>query len=301
MPPATIQELASRGTDLLAARDCTVLGPPRHDLVDPLFESQAYFRLLGPEPWSSVQVQRVLRPQLADLDSEHFPVASLRLSALFKEPDEPPQGLMLDLLRAMGFELEQRDVRFADQARRNAVLGLQGVGWRLLIDGVDSGWLSYFQRAASQVLEPVTLALSLDLERLALLQQRSLSLYDVDWAPGLSYGEARAAEEAELSKLFGGPAREDAEVEAHVDEVCRRAMELLDDGLILEAFVLAHEAVVGACRRGASLEEAAAAWQTRVGAVVDFCARRWLEERRRDGFPLSPDASRSGVIRRLGV
>ena len=78
-------------------------------------------------------------------------------------------------------------------------------------------------------------------------------------------------------------------------------MDLLGDGLVLEAFTVAHESVVGACRLGASLEEAAAAWQTRVGAVIDFCARRWLEERRREGFPLSEDASRSGVIRRLGV
>lgn len=301
MPPATIQELAVRGADVLSARGCAVLGPPRHDLIDALFESQSYFRLLGPEPWSSVQVQRVLRPQLAYLDSEHFPVAGLRLTTLLKDSEEAPQGLILEVLRAMGFELEQRDVRFADLPRRNAVLGVQGFGWRLLIDGVECGWLSYLQRAASQVLDPVTLASCLDLERLALLQQRAPSLYDVDWAPGLSYGEARSAQEAELSKLFGESPRDDAAVDSHVDEVCRRAMAELDAGLVLEAFASAHEAVLGACRLGAAIDEAAAAWQTRVGAVVDFCARRWLEERRREGFPLTGDASRSGVIRRLGV
>ena len=300
MPPATVQEVAARGAEFWSQKGCAALGPPRGDLVDSMFEPQSYFRMLGPEPWRSVQLQRVLRPEFAFLDQENFPVSSLQISVVWKGAEEQAQGLVLESLRAMGFELERRDVRFHDETRRSPILGLFGVGWRLVVDGVRLGSLSYVQRAAGQSLDPVSLAVSYEVERLALLQQRVEALPDLQWSSDLRYGDLRSAAESELADLFSVERRSeslDAEVEATVSE----GFALLEREMVQAAFVKAHEAALQAYSLGAARGERVAAWHARVGALVDACSRGWLDARRRLGFPLSGDARQSGVIRRVGV
>ena len=284
MPPATVQELTLRATEFWTEQGAVAVEPPACRLLDPMFEPQTYLRMLGPEPWASVQTHTVLRPELAFLKRERFPIASLQVTTVIKGARSDAQTLVVDGLRALGFELEQRDVRFFDDMRRNTVLGLDGVGWRLVIDGVEAGWISFFQRAAAQSLDPVSLGVGLEVERLALLQQGTEGFGELKWGDGLRQEVLRATEEAELSRVFAHAPRDD--LEERVSERSDAAQALVDDGLLLAALREVHAAVYEAYAAGARRDEGAASWQARLGAIVDRCAIAWLEERRRLGFPL---------------
>ncbi len=298
MPPAPVQELTSRLVDFWSGQGAAVLPPPPGSLLHPLFEPQLFFRMLGPEPWSAAQVQRSFRPRFAFLGIDRFTVLGQSVTVVVKGPEEPAQGWVLDSLRAMGFELERRDVRFFDEIRQNPVLGLHGVGWRLVLDGVEAGWLSWVQRAGGQSLEPVSLLVHYDLERLAVLQQRVASLLDLRWSGALDYRALRLEEEEERQRQAIAHGRR---TEVVVDDVVETARRVLDEGRMFAAFAAVHEGVREASLAGAREDDPVSTWQAALAGVVDSCARAWVDDRRARGFPLRGSGGRSGVVRRIGV
>jgi glycyl-tRNA synthetase alpha chain len=74
----------------------------------------------------------------------------------------------------------------------------------VLFDGLEITQFTYFQQAGGQELTPISAELTYGLERLAMVLQKVDNVYDLEWAPGVSYRDVRLRDEIEQSKFAFG-------------------------------------------------------------------------------------------------
>src|SRR5690606_16305984 len=119
-------------------------------------------------------------------------------------------------------------------------LGAWGIGWQVLFDGLEITQFTYFQQAGGVELSPIAAELTYGLERIAMVLQKVTSVYDLEWAPGVSYGEVRLRDGVEQSRYAFGRVRLDEGAFAAFnrdlfDKHYTMARQLVDDGLVLPA------------------------------------------------------------------
>jgi glycyl-tRNA synthetase alpha chain len=132
-------------------------------------------------------------------------------------------------------------VRFEEDNWESPTLGAWGIGWQVLFDGLEISQFTYFQQAGGIELAPISAELTYGLERIAMALQRVDSVYDLEWAPGVKYGEVRLREEVEQSKYVFGQV-EGMTLEAFsafhrsaFDSYYRMSQDLLASGLVIPA------------------------------------------------------------------
>ncbi|WP_153052520.1 glycine--tRNA ligase subunit alpha, partial [Streptococcus suis] len=75
-----------------------------------------------------------------------------------------------------------------------------GLGWEVWLDGMEITQFTYFQQVGGLATGPVTAEVTYGLERLASYIQEVDSVYDIEWADGVKYGEIFIQPEYEHSK-----------------------------------------------------------------------------------------------------
>jgi glycyl-tRNA synthetase alpha chain len=110
----------------------------------------------------------------------------------------------LQSLEACGIEPRQHDIRFEEDNWESPTLGAWGIGWQVLLDGLEITQFTYFQQVGGIDLRPVSAEITYGLERIAMFLQRVDNVYDLQWAPGVSYGDVRLRDEIEQSKYAFG-------------------------------------------------------------------------------------------------
>ncbi|MDW8355566.1 MAG: glycine--tRNA ligase subunit alpha, partial [Bryobacterales bacterium] len=78
-------------------------------------------------------------------------------------------------------------------------LGAWGIGWQVMLDGLEITQFTYFQQCGGVDLELVPAELTYGLERLAAFLQGTESVYEIQWAPGVTYADVRLADEVQFS------------------------------------------------------------------------------------------------------
>jgi glycyl-tRNA synthetase alpha chain len=69
-----------------------------------------------------------------------------------------------------------------------------------MLDGLEITQFTYFQQVGGVNLSPVSAEITYGLERIAMFLQKVDNVFDLEWAPGVKYGEVRLREEVEQSK-----------------------------------------------------------------------------------------------------
>ena len=118
-------------------------------------------------------------------------------------PDEVQQ-LYLDSLEACGINPRQHDMRFEEDNWESPTLGAWGIGWQVLLDGLEITQFTYFQQVGGMDLAPISCEITYGLERIAMFLQRVDNVFDLEWGGGVKYGEVRLREEVEQSKYAFG-------------------------------------------------------------------------------------------------
>jgi glycyl-tRNA synthetase alpha chain len=139
----------------------------------------------------------------------------------------PILDLYLGSLAALGLDPLVHDVRFVEDNWESPTLGAWGIGWQVLLDGLEITQFTYFQQSGGIDLDPISVEITYGLERICAFLQDVESVYQICWTPDKSYGDIRLAEEQQLSEYSFD--RSDAkalraEFELHEKE----AKELLD-------------------------------------------------------------------------
>jgi glycyl-tRNA synthetase alpha subunit len=96
--------------------------------------------------------------------------------------------------------LEDHDLRFDEDNWESPTIGAWGVGWQVLLDGLEITQFTYFQQAGGIDLSPVSAEITYGLERLEMFLEGKDDIYDLDWSNDVSYRDLRLDEEKQFSE-----------------------------------------------------------------------------------------------------
>jgi glycyl-tRNA synthetase alpha chain len=195
-----------------------------------------FLRSLGPKPWRVAYVQPSRRP--ADGRYGENPnrlYKHYQYQVILKPAPDAIQDLYLRSLERLGLVLEHHDARFLEDDWEAPTLGAWGVGWQVFLDGQEITQFTYFQQMGGLDLDLISVELTYGLERLAMFLQRKASVFDVTWAPGVTYGEVRKEEERQHS-AHGFDHGDPAVLHALFDIYEAEARRLLQVPLVLPAY-----------------------------------------------------------------
>ena len=238
----TFQGLILKLSEFWASRGCALHQPLDLEVGAGTMHPETFLRVLGPAHWNAAYVQPSRRP--ADGRFGENPNRLFKhhqFQVLLKPAPDEVQQLYLDSLEACGINPRQHDIRFEEDNWESPTLGAWGIGWQVMFDGLEISQFTYFQQAGGLELSPVSAELTYGLERIAMALQRVESVYDLEWAPGVRYGDVRLREEVEQSKyVFGRVAMPDGQFGAFHRDLFDRyygfSEVLLTNGLVWPAF-----------------------------------------------------------------
>ncbi|HEV2494098.1 MAG TPA: glycine--tRNA ligase subunit alpha [Terriglobia bacterium] len=161
---------------------------------------ETFLRVLGPRPWRVAYVQPSRRPADGRYgENPHRLLKHTQLQVILKPPPTDIQEIYLASLEAVGIDLRHHDIRFEEDNWEAPTLGAWGIGWQVMLDGLEITQFTYFQQSGGLDLEPITVELTYGLERIAAFLQNVNNVFEIRWNNGLSYGDLRRVEEFELS------------------------------------------------------------------------------------------------------
>jgi glycyl-tRNA synthetase alpha chain len=196
----TFQDTIFRLSDFWARQGCVIALPYDLEVGAGTMCPETFLRVLGPDPWKVAYVQPSRRP--ADGRYGENPNRLLKhtqMQVILKPPPADIQDVYLRSLEELGIDLREHDIRFEEDNWEAPTLGAWGIGWQVMLDGLEITQFTYFQQCGGLDLEPISVELTYGLERIAAFLQNVQDVYEVRWNNSLTYGDLRRTEELELS------------------------------------------------------------------------------------------------------
>ena len=166
-----------------AERGCVLQQPHDVEVGAGTMAPETFLRVLGPKPYKVAYVQPSRRPadgRYGENPNRLF--KHLQLQVILKPPPENVQELYLQSLAAIGIDLRQHDIKFEEDNWEAPTLSAWGVGWQVMLDGLEITQFTYFQQCGGVDLFPISAELTYGLERIGAFLQDVDSIYDIVWA-----------------------------------------------------------------------------------------------------------------------
>jgi glycyl-tRNA synthetase alpha chain len=122
-----------------------------------------------------------------------------QLQVILKPSPDDIQDLYLESLGAVGIDLKEHDIKFEEDNWESPTLGAWGIGWQVMLDGLEITQFTYFQQCGGIDLDPISVELTYGLDRIAAYLQGVDNVYDVRWSDTMTYGQVRLPEEQQFS------------------------------------------------------------------------------------------------------
>jgi glycyl-tRNA synthetase alpha chain len=232
--PLTFQELILRLQNFWAEHGCVLQQPYDVEVGAGTMAPETFLRVLGPKPYRVGYVQPSRRPadgRYGENPNRLF--KHLQYQVILKPPPANVQQLYLESLAAIGIDLRKHDIKFEEDNWESPTLGAWGIGWQIMLDGLEITQFTYFQQCGGIDLDPISAELTYGLERIAAFLQDVDSIYEITWVIGpdgkpVKYGEIRLQDElqfsvynferADIEKAWQHLALYEAECKALLDE-----------------------------------------------------------------------------------
>jgi glycyl-tRNA synthetase len=234
--PLNFQQVILKLHNFWADQGCLIWNPYNVQVGAGTNNPATLLRALGPEPWRVAYVEPTVRP-----DDGRYGENPNRMQYYFQyqvilKPDPGnPQEIYLKSLEALGINPREHDIRFVEDNWESPALGAWGLGWEVWMDGQEITQFTYFQQAGGIELNPVSVEITYGLERITSALQGKNSVWDIDWLPGLSYGDVFLQSEIEYCKYYF----EIADVEGLkqvYDEYRSESKRALESGAIIPSY-----------------------------------------------------------------
>ncbi len=196
----SFQDVIFRLQEFWAGQGCVLHQPYDVEMGAGTMHPETFLRVLGPAPGRVAYVQPSRRP--ADGRYGENPnrlYKHLQYQVILKPGPAEIQNLYLKSLSVLGIRLKDHDIRFEEDNWESPTLGAWGIGWQVLLDGLEITQFTYFQQCGGLDLNPVSVELTYGLERITAFLQNVDSVYDIRWTESLTYGQVRLAEEQQFS------------------------------------------------------------------------------------------------------
>ena len=203
--PLTFQQLVLRLQNFWAEHGCVLQQPYDVEVGAGTMAPETFLRVLGPKPYRVGYVQPSRRPadgRYGENPNRLF--KHLQFQVILKPPPVNVQELYLESLAAIGIDLRKHDIKFEEDNWESPTLGAWGIGWQVMLDGLEITQFTYFQQCGGIDLDPISAELTYGLERIAAFLQDVDSIYDITWVVGpdgrpVKYGEIRLQDELQFS------------------------------------------------------------------------------------------------------
>jgi len=285
----TFQDLIRSLSEYWVRHDAVLQQPYDLEVGAGTMHPDTFFRVLGPEPWRAAYCSPSRRPVDGRYGKNPFRVYRHYQFQVILKPSPPEvQDLYLESLAAFGVKASEHDIRFEEDNWESPTLGAAGVGWQVMLDGMEISQFTYFQQAGGMELSPVSAELTYGSERIAMFLNGIENVFDLPWNARCTYGDLRKEEEAQFSRFNF----EEADLELHRNlfgEFEAEAFRLLEKDLYLPAYDFclrcSHTFNVLDARGALSTTERPATIQ-RVRKIACACAEAFFKGREAAGFPL---------------
>ena len=196
----SFQDIILRLKQYWGERGCIIQEPLDIEVGAGTMSPETFLRVLGPKPYHAAYVQPSRRP--ADGRYGENPnrlYKHQQLQVILKPAPNDVIDHYLGSLEAIGIDLKQHDIKLEEDNWEAPTLGAWGVGWQVMLDGLEITQFTYFQQCGGIDLELVPAEITYGLERLTAFLQVRDSVYDIEWTKGTAYRDVRFEDELQYS------------------------------------------------------------------------------------------------------
>ena len=200
MTGRTYQDMISGLERYWADYGCVIMQPYHTELGAGTFNPATFLRCLGPKPWKTAYVEPCIRPTDGRYGENPFRFQHyFQYQVVLKPAPENVLDLYFGSLEAVGIDLKKHDVRLVEDDWEGPTLGAWGLGWEVWCDGMEVTQFTYFQQLGGLELDLIPAEMTYGLERLAMFLQGKRSAFDLEWAPGVTWGDVYRENERQWS------------------------------------------------------------------------------------------------------
>ena len=222
--------------DYWADYGCVLMQPYHTELAAGTMNPATFLRSLGPRPWKTAYVEPVLRPTDGRYGENPYRFQHyFQYQVIVKPAPEDILDLYFASLEAVGLDTRAHDIRLVEDDWEQPTLGAWGLGWEVWFDGAEITQWTYFQQLGGIEVELVPAEITYGLERIAMFLQDKRTAFELEWAPGITWGEVYQENERQFSTYNYEVANVDA-LMRHFDDYEAEARALLERGLPLPAY-----------------------------------------------------------------
>jgi glycyl-tRNA synthetase alpha chain len=272
-----------------ADQGCVLLQPHDMEVGAGTFHPATTLRSLGPDAWRCAYVQPSRRPTDGRYGEnpnrlQHY----YQYQVILKPSPDNVLDLYFDSLRAIGIEPKDHDMRLVEDDWESPTLGAWGLGWEVWLNGMEVTQFTYFQQVGGIECDPVPAEITYGVERLAMYIQGVDSVFDLEWAPGFTYGDVFLRNEREQSS-YNFELADTATLRQLFDLHEAESTRVLAAGAVLPAYEQALK-----CSHYFNLLDARGAYA--VTESVSFIGRiRSLAKAAAEAYVASPEVGRRDV------
>jgi glycyl-tRNA synthetase alpha chain len=195
-----------------------------------------FFRVLDKRPWKVAYVQPSRRPTDGRYgENPHRVQKHFQYQVIIKPAPSDIQKIYIDSLASLGIDLQEHDIRFDEDDWESPTIGAWGVGWQVLLDGLEITQFTYFQQAGGIDLSPVPVEITYGIERLEMFLEGKDNMFDLEWSEDVTYGDLRMTEEREFSDYNFNQA-DIRLLRSSFQKHLREAHRLVDKSLLLPSY-----------------------------------------------------------------
>jgi glycyl-tRNA synthetase alpha chain len=196
----TYQEMIAGLERYWADHGCVIMQPYHTELGAGTFNPATFLRCLGPKAWKTAYVEPCIRPTDGRYGENPFRFQHyFQYQVVLKPTPEDVLDLYFGSLESLGIDLQKHDVRLVEDDWEGPTLGAWGLGWEVWCDGMEVTQFTYFQQLGGLELDLIPAEMTYGLERLAMFLQGKKSAFDLQWAPGVTWGDVYKENEREWS------------------------------------------------------------------------------------------------------
>jgi glycyl-tRNA synthetase alpha chain len=195
-----------------------------------------FFRVLDKRAWKVAYVQPSRRPTDGRYgQNPHRVQKHHQFQVIVKPSPADIQQLYINSLTSLGIDLKDHDLRFDEDDWESPTIGAWGVGWQVMLDGLEITQFTYFQQAGGLEVFPIPVEITYGLERLEMFLEEKDNIYDLKWSEDVSYRDLRYEEERQFSE-FNFSQASVRSLREIFNQAEREAGRLIEKDLILPAY-----------------------------------------------------------------
>ena len=257
-----------------------------------------FLRVLGPEPWNVAYVEPSRRPADGRYgDNPNRLYQHHQFQVIMKPSPDNIQELYLESLARLGINAADHDIRFVEDNWESPTLGAWGLGWEVWLDGMEITQFTYFQQVGGCDVKPVASESTYGLERLAMYIQGVENVYDIKWIGDYTYGDVFHQNEYEQS-LYAFKLSDAKLLFELFDKYEAEAVRVIGEGAVHPAYdyvLKCSHAFNLLDARGAISASERTAYIGRVRKLARMCAKAYLEQREKLGYPMMGKSRKAEV------